>query len=173
MEQILDLLESKGKDAPVDDVEYAISKAEGLKEESKNLLRKERQDIIATAKAHGLSLEELGIKEEDPYDDDDDDDDSEEVSEVDLNTTLKRLRTENSISNPHSKTAEEQQKIDKIRQIINEVADNKNEDESNESDEQPKQKAESKKSNTSSTNKSKSAEPAKESENEGGCCLLL
>ena len=61
MEQILDLLESNGKDAPVDDVEYAISKAEGLKEESKNMLRKERQDIIATAKAHGLSLEELGI----------------------------------------------------------------------------------------------------------------
>lgn len=112
MERLLDLLENEGDASTTDDVEYVLTKAEQLKEESKSILKKERQEIVNTAKKHGISLSSLGIPEDYDIGSNDDDSDEEESNdkEADLNTTIKRLKSHNSIANPDSKENEEREK---------------------------------------------------------------
>lgn len=93
LEKILNLLESQADNSDPKDVEYAVSQAEVLREECKTLLRSEKESIIKTAKANGISLAELGIDENDDFDSDS------EEEEEDLNKNKKKTsRSQNDSS---------------------------------------------------------------------------
>lgn len=78
MEAILDDLEANSEKMSPEEVENKLKEAEALKEKCKELLRQEKEEIIKTAKENNISLEELGITEDDDFDDDEDDDEEEE-----------------------------------------------------------------------------------------------
>ena len=84
LETILDDLEANGEKMNPDEMENKISEAEKLKDYCSALLKKEKQDLIRTAKENNIPLEELGIsedEEEEEDEDEDEDDDEEEDKE--------------------------------------------------------------------------------------------
>ncbi|MDR2778143.1 MAG: hypothetical protein LBB13_01375 [Rickettsiales bacterium] len=73
LESILDELEdgATNKLKP-EEVEVKIKEAEKLRNYCKELLKKEKADIIRTAKENDISLEDIGLSEDDDDDWDDD-----------------------------------------------------------------------------------------------------
>lgn len=62
-EKLLDLLESSNEtDVPSELIEKAVKKAEEIKAEAAELLKKERQDILAACNRFGIDPDEVGIK---------------------------------------------------------------------------------------------------------------
>ena len=80
LEDILSLLETKGDSLSSEEIEAKISEAERLRDHCKELLKKEKAEIIKTAKENNIPLNEIGLSEEDDddYDDIEDDDEEEE-----------------------------------------------------------------------------------------------
>ncbi|MDR1499320.1 MAG: hypothetical protein LBS34_03465 [Rickettsiales bacterium] len=76
LESLLDTIEEGAKDGKISEAEIdsKIEEAEKLRDYCKDLLRKEKEDIIRVAKENNIPLEEIGISEDDDDDDDDDDD---------------------------------------------------------------------------------------------------
>ena len=72
LEGILNNLEANRETMNPDEVEDQLSEAEELRDYCKELLKQEKEELIRTAKENGISLEEIGLSE-----DDDDDEDSE------------------------------------------------------------------------------------------------
>ena len=93
LEGILNNLEANRETMNPDEVEEQLNEAEGLRDYCKELLRQEKEELIRTAKENGISLEEIGLSEDDEddseyeYSDDDDDEDYED--EDDENTDNK------------------------------------------------------------------------------------
>lgn len=75
LESILDELEGDTSNLKPEEIENKIVEAEKLRDYCKDLLAKEKEDIIRTAKENNISLEELGISEE--YEEDEDEDNEE------------------------------------------------------------------------------------------------
>lgn len=62
-EKLLDLLESSNEtDVPSELIEKAVKKAEEIKAEAAELLKKERQDILAACNRFGIDPDEVGMK---------------------------------------------------------------------------------------------------------------
>lgn len=66
MSKILDLIEKNGSDSYIN---TAIEKAAELRDEARVLLKKERENIKKVANENGISLAEIGMKEESEKDD--------------------------------------------------------------------------------------------------------
>lgn len=81
LESILDELEGDTSNLKPEEIENKIVEAEKLRDYCKDLLAKEKEDIIRTAKENNISLEELGISEEDEDDDEDEEDEDEDNEE--------------------------------------------------------------------------------------------
>ena len=64
-------------------MEEKVKEAENLRNHCKELLKKEKEEIIKTAKENNIPLEEIGISEDDDDDDFDDFDEDEEEEEED------------------------------------------------------------------------------------------
>lgn len=64
LEGILDNLEANGEQMNPEEVEAKIAEAEQLRDYCKVLLKKEREDLIKTAKENNIPLEELGLSED-------------------------------------------------------------------------------------------------------------
>ncbi|MBO4956395.1 MAG: hypothetical protein J6C50_00975 [Rickettsiales bacterium] len=64
LEGILDNLEANGEQMNPEEVEAKIAEAEQLRDYCKALLKKEREDLIKTAKENNIPLEELGLSED-------------------------------------------------------------------------------------------------------------
>lgn len=73
LETILDTLEAEGDKMDPNELEKKIGEAEALKNYCKDLLKKEKEEIIRTAKENDISLEDIGMTEDDDEEDDDDD----------------------------------------------------------------------------------------------------
>lgn len=78
LESILDELEGDTSNLKPEEIENKIVEAEKLRDYCKDLLAKEKEDIIRTAKENNISLEELGISEEDEDEDEDEEDEDNE-----------------------------------------------------------------------------------------------
>jgi hypothetical protein len=66
LEKILEELEDESASRlKPEDLEAKIKEAEKLRVHCKNLLKKEKADIIKTAKENDISLEEIGLSEDD------------------------------------------------------------------------------------------------------------
>ena len=76
LEELLNELENKGDSLSSEEIEAKISEAEALRDHCKELLKKEKAEIIKTAKENNIPLKDIGLSEED--DDYDDIDDEEE-----------------------------------------------------------------------------------------------
>ena len=76
LEDLLNVLENKGDSLSSEEIEAKISEAEALRDHCKELLKKEKAEIIKTAKENNIPLKDIGLSEED--DDYDDIDDEEE-----------------------------------------------------------------------------------------------
>lgn len=74
LESILDELEGDTSNLEPEEIENKIAEAEKLRDYCKDLLAKEKEDIIRTAKENNISLEELGISEEDEDEDEENED---------------------------------------------------------------------------------------------------
>lgn len=61
LEKLLDLLESSN-DQPSELIEKAVKKAEEVKAEAAELLKKERLDILSACDRFGIDPDEVGIK---------------------------------------------------------------------------------------------------------------
>ena len=71
LESILNELESKGESLSTEEIEAKISEAEKLRDHCKELLKKEKEEIIRTAKENNIPLEDIGITADDMEDYDD------------------------------------------------------------------------------------------------------
>lgn len=78
LEDLLNELENKGDSLSSEEIEAKISEAEALRDHCKELLKKEKAEIIKTAKENNIPLKDIGLSEEDDDDYDDIDDDEEE-----------------------------------------------------------------------------------------------
>lgn len=65
LEGILDDLESNGESMDSEEAAKKLEEAEALKDYCKTLLKKEKEDLIRTAKENNISLDEIGISEDD------------------------------------------------------------------------------------------------------------
>ncbi|MDR2777396.1 MAG: hypothetical protein LBB24_01340 [Rickettsiales bacterium] len=75
LEGILDELESDdAANLTPEEIDKKLKEAEQLRDYCRKLLKKEKADIIRTAKENDISLEEIGLSE----DDDEEDEDEEE-----------------------------------------------------------------------------------------------
>ena len=75
LENILDKLEND-QNLSAEETQKLYEEAEQLKDHCKNLLSKEREEIVRVAKENNISLDELDLDQD--YDDDDDEDDDED-----------------------------------------------------------------------------------------------
>ncbi len=64
LEDILDDLEANSDKMDPDEVEKKIEEAEKLKSYCSELLKKEKRELIKTAKDNNIPLEEIGISED-------------------------------------------------------------------------------------------------------------
>lgn len=83
LEGILNNLEANRETMNPDEVEDQLSEAEELRDYCKELLKQEKEELIRTAKENGISLEEIGLSEDDDdedseYDYEDEDEDEED-----------------------------------------------------------------------------------------------
>ncbi len=76
LESILDELEGDTGNLKPEEIEAKVKEAEKLRDYCKELLKKEKEEIIKTAKENNIPLEEIGITEDD--DDFEDEDEEEE-----------------------------------------------------------------------------------------------
>lgn len=67
LEKILNNLEANRETMNPDEVEEQLNKAEELRDYCKDLLRQEKEELIRTAKENGISLDEIGLSEDDEY----------------------------------------------------------------------------------------------------------
>lgn len=81
LESILDELESKGNSLTTEEIESKIVEAEKLRDHCKELLKKEKEEIIKTARDNNISLDEIGITADDDLEDYDDIEEEEEDEE--------------------------------------------------------------------------------------------
>ena len=81
LEGILDELEGDTSKFTQEEIEEKVKEAENLRNHCKELLKKEKEEIIKTAKENNIPLEEIGISEDDDDDDFDDFDEDEEDEE--------------------------------------------------------------------------------------------
>ena len=65
LEGILDELEGDTSKFTQEEIEEKVKEAENLRNHCKELLKKEKEEIIKTAKENNIPLEEIGISEED------------------------------------------------------------------------------------------------------------
>lgn len=86
LETILDNLENNSDTLTIEETQKLYEEAEGLKNYCKNLLDKEKSEIIKIAKENDISLDELDFgesefddeEEDDEYDDEDEGEDEED-----------------------------------------------------------------------------------------------
>lgn len=78
LESILDELESKSDSLTPEEIEAKITEAEKLRDHCKDLLKKEKEEIIKTARDNNIPLEDIGITADDDLDDYDDLEEEEE-----------------------------------------------------------------------------------------------
>ena len=71
LESILNELESKGESLSTEEIEAKINEAEKLRDHCKELLKKEKEEIIRTARENNIPLEDIGITADDMEDYDD------------------------------------------------------------------------------------------------------
>jgi hypothetical protein len=84
LESILDELESEGaKGLSSEEVDKKLKEAEKLRDYCRKLLKKEKADIIRTARENDIPLEEIGLSEDDEEDEDEDDEDEDDEDEED------------------------------------------------------------------------------------------
>lgn len=72
LESILNELEGDTSNLKPEEIEAKLAEAEKLRDYCKELLKKEKEDIIRTAKENNIPLEEIGITEDDDFDDEED-----------------------------------------------------------------------------------------------------
>lgn len=65
LEDILDELEDDSNNLSPEEIEAKVEEAEKLRDYCKELLKKEKEEIIKAAKENNIPLEELGISEGD------------------------------------------------------------------------------------------------------------